>query len=366
MSPDPSPQTATLIPETAPPEESVATSPEVMMLEPERLEPERLEPEQLVSTYADTLMTGLFGDLDRLLDGDEAALNAVEAELKAPPAPEETALQPLPPQDLSPSQESPPASDPSLDTALATFAEAADYPTPAAKTTLGKWFDRLLLGCTALSLAGVAALLWLGQRPNAAVDLAEEGAAAQSDTEFLTYLQRSLDTIEQQVAQNQADTPQEAPTPWPNNALLPPVGLPPQGLDAAIPGRINVIERVYIPYQTTPPAMPTTPPAAPPVLERSPIANPPATTPTPSEVPPATGVPSPAQPATPGVSHVLVGVLELGSRSAALFDINGISQRVYIGERIGNAGWSLVSVSNQEAVVRRNGEVRSIYIGQQF
>jgi len=61
-----------------------------------------------------------------------------------------------------------------------------------------------------------------------------------------------------------------------------------------------------------------------------------------------------------------VGVLELGDRSAALFDINGVSQRVYIGERIGNAGWSLVSVSNQEAVVRRNGEVRSIYIGQQF
>jgi Tfp pilus assembly protein PilP len=66
------------------------------------------------------------------------------------------------------------------------------------------------------------------------------------------------------------------------------------------------------------------------------------------------------------VNHVLVGVLELGDRSAALFDINGVSQRVYIGERIGNAGWTLVSVSSQEVVIRRNGEVRSIYIGQSF
>jgi Tfp pilus assembly protein PilP len=62
----------------------------------------------------------------------------------------------------------------------------------------------------------------------------------------------------------------------------------------------------------------------------------------------------------------MVGILELGDRSAALFEINGVSQRVYIGERIGNSGWSLVSVSNQEAVIRRNGEVRSIFIGQRF
>ena len=92
----------------------------------------------------------------------------------------------------------------------------------------------------------------------------------------------------------------------------------------------------------------------------------PYTNPTTPDAPPVASVPSPASPAAPGITHVLVGVLELGDRSAALFDINGVSQRVYIGERIGSAGWSLVSVSNQEAVVRRNGEVRSIYIGQQF
>jgi hypothetical protein len=56
----------------------------------------------------------------------------------------------------------------------------------------------------------------------------------------------------------------------------------------------------------------------------------------------------------------------LGDRSAALFEVNGVPQRVYIGERIGTAGWTLVSVAHQEVVVRRNGDVRSLYIGQQF
>jgi hypothetical protein len=61
-----------------------------------------------------------------------------------------------------------------------------------------------------------------------------------------------------------------------------------------------------------------------------------------------------------------VGVLELGDRSAALFEVDGVPQRVYIGERIGSGGWSLVSVANEEAIIRRNGEVRTLYIGQQF
>jgi len=41
-------------------------------------------------------------------------------------------------------------------------------------------------------------------------------------------------------------------------------------------------------------------------------------------------------------------------------------ETAYAFERVGNSGWSLVSVANEEAVVRRNGEVRTLYIGQQF
>ncbi|MBO3458206.1 hypothetical protein G7B40_017745 [Aetokthonos hydrillicola Thurmond2011] len=68
----------------------------------------------------------------------------------------------------------------------------------------------------------------------------------------------------------------------------------------------------------------------------------------------------------PVTSHVLEGLLELGNKSAALFKIDGVTHRVEIGENIGSSGWALVEVAKGEAVIRRNGEVRSVYIGQKF
>ncbi len=68
----------------------------------------------------------------------------------------------------------------------------------------------------------------------------------------------------------------------------------------------------------------------------------------------------------PTSSHVLEGLLELGEQSAALFKVNGVSRRVQKGENIGASGWKLVDVANGEAIIRRNGEVRSIFAGQKF
>ncbi|BAY13716.1 hypothetical protein [Calothrix sp. NIES-2098] len=65
-------------------------------------------------------------------------------------------------------------------------------------------------------------------------------------------------------------------------------------------------------------------------------------------------------------SHTLEGILELGTKSAALFKIDGVTRRFQIGESIGSSGWTLVDVNNGEAIVRRNGEVRSIYTGQKL
>lgn len=75
--------------------------------------------------------------------------------------------------------------------------------------------------------------------------------------------------------------------------------------------------------------------------------------------------PSPT-PAPAEAKHTLVGLLYLGDRSAALFDISGVTQRIQVGEPIGASGWTLVSVTKDEAIIRRNGEVRSIYAGQKF
>ncbi|HEY9727934.1 MAG TPA: hypothetical protein V6D50_15910 [Chroococcales cyanobacterium] len=94
----------------------------------------------------------------------------------------------------------------------------------------------------------------------------------------------------------------------------------------------------------------------------------------PAAIPNLPSVPSrsvvPNSPATqasaPIAGYTLVGLLESGENSAALFDVDGVTQRFKIGEAIGASGWTLVSVANQEAVVRRNGEVRSVYVGQKF
>ncbi|MBE9050607.1 hypothetical protein IQ243_09310 [Nostocales cyanobacterium LEGE 11386] len=64
--------------------------------------------------------------------------------------------------------------------------------------------------------------------------------------------------------------------------------------------------------------------------------------------------------------HTLEGLLELGDKSAALFQIEGVSRRINMGESIGSSGWTLVDVSNGEVIVRRNGEVKSIYAGQKL
>ncbi|KAF3883993.1 MULTISPECIES: hypothetical protein [Nostocales] len=71
-------------------------------------------------------------------------------------------------------------------------------------------------------------------------------------------------------------------------------------------------------------------------------------------------------PNRPVSAHTLEGLMELGNKSAALFKINGVTKRVEVGEAIGYSGWTLVEVTNGEAVIRRNGEVRSIYAGQTF
>jgi hypothetical protein len=67
-------------------------------------------------------------------------------------------------------------------------------------------------------------------------------------------------------------------------------------------------------------------------------------------------------------NHILEGVLESTNKekSAALFKVSGVSRRVQIGEIIGTSGWTLVEIANGEAVIRRNGEVRSIYAGQKI
>lgn len=319
----------------------------------------------LVNTYADDLVSTLFEDVDKLLDGDETVLAHLED------SPEEAVNFPLVnPEESADLVQEPPTSALALtnqssqagaDTQDSLSTEtAAPAATPPQKTRLGKLLDRFLITTTVFSLLGVLGFVaysyqrgagWLNRL---AGDSTTTSSPTQSDVEFLEYLDRSLEVIARKVERNAetgvtADQLPDVSVLPASPPLLPPLTPAPTATGLVPPGGgpVNVIERVYIPYQTTQqPTLPQVPQTA--------------------QVPQGQVAAPQAQAALPAPIHTLMGLLELGERSAALFEINGVSQRVYIGEPIGNSGWSLVSVSSDEARIRRNGEVRSIYIGQQF
>ena len=230
-----------------------------------------------------------------------------------------------------------------------------------------KSFDTLLLTLASISVVVtggfwlLAQNLWGESSPDVATVPVEAESATSVDREFMNYLQRSLEVVDEQ-----AEIANET------NALASRLDLPEVSVpgSTAAPGMTN-LGQPYVPvYQAPqPPTVNGTAPA--PATPSNVAAAPsPSVTTTPMRPAPA----APAAPSTAGEvpniaatnTHVLVGLLELGDRSAALFEINGTAQRLQLGESIGSSGWTLVSVSNQEAVIRRNGEVRSVYVGQRF
>ena len=292
----------------------------------------------------------------------------------------------------------------------------------------------LLMGAAGISAAstlGIWAISQGGITGGVRFALGAEAAAAElpadSDQDFLIYLQKSLDTISARQAANQAiavlpapAAPIEVPTTVPGINSTQANVLP--SLPGASNSSTNVIERVFVPiYQngqtqssqaqnsqtqngqaqsgpqtqapvpnvavptanvrpTVPVPQPVAAAAAlPPSAPSSDIASipiVPAANNTQASTLPAPGITVAAAPSgsaaneltnvTPSSEMALVGILNLGSRSAALFDVDGSSQRAYVGDRIGVSDWYLVSVNGQDVVIRQDGEVRSVYIGQRF
>lgn len=323
------------------------------------------DPDQIVEACANRLMEELFGGIERALDGDPNALEvSSETRLEEQPKPKtpedsELALSfsegGLPAVLLTDSPGSELAHLPGVLTT--TEAQQATV-SPQAEGWQQYWtVNRVLLGVAGLSLLATIAL-WIHQRQQVAATVtttattATEVSTANANAEFLEYLRRSLDVIAQDTSGSTTSSITGVPElpialnggsfglpPISGNALPPP--LPPTANSVpAASGPVKVIERVYIPYSTTQSSATPSPDTVPSVVSSS--------------------------EALPATVHMLVGLLELGDRSAALLEIDGVTQRVYIGEHFGSSGWSLVSVGNEEAVIRRNGEVRSIFIGQQF
>ena len=64
---------------------------------------------------------------------------------------------------------------------------------------------------------------------------------------------------------------------------------------------------------------------------------------------------------------VLPGVMQSpGGRSSAIFQINNSSVSAEIGESLGSSGWTLASVGASSAVIRNNGQERTLSVGGVF
>lgn len=362
---------------------------------------------------ADRLISDLFQDIDRVLDGGTSLP-------QEPVQPEYLYLQPMDMQSIGlkvapPAPQEPPATQtddlPEVSSALTAPVETSEEiervtesteiasPIPpsdgtskisdesiAAKPVGDRSVKKLLLLLVSTCL-GVPLLLWLGRQSRGQWQwqslLASGGGAgpsreeiqarieADADARFASYMQQTLASIDRNARQRLAtlsEPPDEA------NSFS---GEPVRDRQLPVPNRVpTVLERVYIPvYQPPRPASPSSPlPLPPPALSDLALLPPPP--PVSSDLalpppPPSRVAPSPiSSPAPPPVAsnatQTLVGILELGDRSAALFDIDGVTHRFRVGDDIGDSGWTLVEISQQEAIVRRNGQLRSIYVGQKL
>jgi hypothetical protein len=209
--------------------------------------------------------------------------------------------------------------------------------------------DKFIFVIACVYLGWVVA--WLISQKNAPVS--QNGTISQEEQKFIAYLQSSLAIIDRQGQTSSPDPdpdPQNNPSPVATVPPPPPANLP-------VNNTPQIIERIYVPvYPQTPetaakiaPVTPANPDISAPPLPAAPQVNRPL----------AAVIPTNNQ-----VKNTLVGVMDLGDRSSALFDNKGITMRISPGEFIN--GWTLVEVRNQQVILSRNGQTKVLEVGQSF
>ncbi|OKH22398.1 hypothetical protein NIES593_13075 [Hydrococcus rivularis NIES-593] len=210
-----------------------------------------------------------------------------------------------------------------------------------------KHIDKLLFAAASTYLGTV--LFWLVSNDRLALPWAtkpqpqpvtQTQQVSLADARFIAYLERSLERIKAEPEKATA----AAPAP-------PTVAIPPAMTSSEPPpppeNAPTIIEKIYVPVY------PQAPPTS---VEEAPK-------------PASTAAPSPkAAPVakTDKADIALVGVLESGDRSYALFNVKGTTRRFEPGEVLGASGWTLVGIQNQQAIVHSNGATRSLEVGQGF
>ncbi len=209
--------------------------------------------------------------------------------------------------------------------------------------------DKFIFVIACVYLGWVVA--WLISQKNAPVS--QNGTISPEDQKFIAYLQSSLTIIDRQGATSSPDpdpSPKNNPSPVATVPPPPPANLP-------VNNTPQIIERIYVPvYPQTPetaakiaPVTPANPDISAPPLPAAPQVH----------RPTAAVIPTNNQ-----VKNTLVGVMDLGDRSSALFDNKGITTRISPGEFIN--GWTLVEVGSQQVILSRNGQTKVLEVGQSF
>jgi hypothetical protein len=209
--------------------------------------------------------------------------------------------------------------------------------------------DKVIFVIACVYLGWVVA--WLISQKNAPVS--QNGPISQEEQKFIAYLQSSLAIIDRQGQTSSPDPdpdPQNNPSPVATVPPPPPANLP-------VNNSPQIIERIYVPvYPQTPPTTAKLVPVTPPNPE---ISAPPLPAAPQVNRPLAAVIPTNNQ-----VKNSLVGVMDLGDRSSALFDNKGITMRISPGEFIN--GWTLVEVGSQQVILSRNGQTKVLEVGQSF
>ena len=244
---------------------------------------------------------------------------------------------------------------------------------PVSKSSL---WDRLLLvaACSATLLAAVMWTvnhgIWLGKQSVSKVAVVDSKAQETSNKAFAEEVKQMLAEV---TAKNRAIAAN------PNLALG-------TGLAAApLIGNIPVVGNnpfanglqapIYVPVYQPPTVNPSgnngiagnapSPLALPPVTASNSV-NVAANNAPVTNVNPSPNVAAAAPITAPVPSYTLIGVLDLGDRSTAMFDISGSVQSIGLGKQIGNTGWSLFRVSQQEITLKRGKETKNVFVGQKF
>lgn len=322
-----------------------------------------------VDAYADRLMDDLFEDVEDLLSGSV-------------PPPESSIARPKPSLDL-------PRPVVTSVASLVAQPQLPQWTSPAVVPKAGNQFARkatkrnarfpkfaaIVFGLSALT----AASAWLIQRGTmhrlvavatrepVVVASVPKAMSIDANAQFAQYMKRSLENIDRKA---NAKTPTAIPVAL--NSSVPTSAIPGTARSNAESNRLPVV--VNVPPLPSPMPVATALNKSPQelnqvltrltsVLERLSI------NPAPRSARSATSIAiQPAQAVSNEPPRVLRGIAIAAdpSQSATLFEMNGVAQRYYVGESIGSSGWSVVDISNNYVSVRRNGEVRSISIGQKL